>query len=76
MTHRSEDLANDGAARAARVAEVEADVRSRLRPVCATLPADEFAMLVRRIADVTVKYEVLAEARSVRVRTPPDPTAI
>ena len=56
-----------------RVREVMADVAFRLLGVCAGLPPDEFAVLVRRIAEVTVKYEALAELRAARIPTPPEP---
>jgi hypothetical protein len=72
MPHRGKDsplLATDEGRRA-RVREVTADVASRLGGVCARLPADEFAALVRRIAEVTVKYEALAELRAARVDAP------
>ena len=59
--------------RDARVREVTADVAGRLARVCGGLPPDEFAALVRRIAELTVKYEALAELRSARVSTPPEP---
>lgn len=61
------------AGRLARLKEVLADVSVRLRGVCASLSDDEFAALMRQIAEVTVKYEALAEARSVRIDTPPNP---
>jgi hypothetical protein len=75
--HRGKDatpLATDEG-REARVREVTADVAFRLVGVCGGLPAAEFAALVRRIAEVTVKYEALAELRAARVPTPPDPHA-
>jgi hypothetical protein len=53
--------------REARVREVTADVASRLAGVCSGLAADEFAVLVRQIAEVTVKYEALAELRAARM---------
>lgn len=77
MPHRGKDspsLATDEG-RDTRVREVVADVTSRLTSVCAGMPADEFAALVRRIAEVTVKYEALGELRAVRVPTPPTPRA-
>jgi hypothetical protein len=43
---------------------------------CRRLPPDEFVALVRRIAEVTVKYEALGELRAARVPTPPDPRAL
>ena len=61
--------------REARVREVTADVAFRLLGVCAGLARDEFEALVRRIAEVTVKYEALAERRAARVPTPPEPVA-
>lgn len=72
MPHRGKDsppLATDEG-RQARVREVTVDVASRLAGVCAGLPAHEFAALVRRIAEVTVKYEALAELRAARVDAP------
>ena len=74
MPHRAKDsqpLATDEG-RSARVREVSADVALRLAGVCAELSPDDFAALVRRIAEVTVKYEALAELRSARVRAPPE----
>lgn len=59
------------AGRLARIGEVVADVTDRLRGVCATLPEHEFARLARQIAEVTVKYEALVEARAARLETPP-----
>ena len=53
--------------REARVREVTADVASRLAGVCGGFTADEFAALVRRVAEVTVKYEALAELRAARM---------
>jgi hypothetical protein len=75
MPHRgkhSPSLSTDEG-RDARVREVVADVTSRLAGVCSALPPDEFAKLVRRIAEVTVKYEALVELRAARVdpQTPP-----
>jgi hypothetical protein len=74
MPHRGKDsqpLATDEG-RSARVREVSADVALRLACVCAELSPDDFAALVRRIAEVTVKYEALAELRSARVGAPPE----
>ena len=75
MPHRRKDspplVTDEG--REARVREVTADVAFRLAGVCAGLPPGEFAALVRRIAEVTVKYEALAELRAARVPTPPEP---
>jgi len=62
--------------REARVREVVADVAFRLLNVCGGLPPDEFVALVRRIAEVRVKYEALGELRAARVPTPPDPRAL
>ena len=59
--------------RDARVRQVVADVTSRLAGVCAAFPPDEFAALVRRIAEITVKYEALAELRAARVESRPPP---
>src|SRR5688572_21609586 len=60
------------AGRLARIADVTADVSVRLRIVCAHLPHTEFEALVRRIAEVAVKYEALAEMRASRaVRADP-----
>jgi hypothetical protein len=59
------------AGRLARVGEVIADVTGRLRGVCASLPEEEFAALMRQIAEVTVKYEALVEMRAARLATPP-----
>ena len=74
MPHRRKDspplVTDEG--REARVREVTADVASRLSGVCAGLPPDEFAALIRTIAEVTVKYEALAELRAARVPTPPE----
>jgi hypothetical protein len=39
--------------------------------VCANLSDDQFDALLRRIAEVTVKYEALAELRAARLATPP-----
>ena len=69
MRQRGRDVrllsTDDG--REARVQEVTADVASRLAGVCSGLAADEFAVLVRQIAEVTVKYEALAELRAARM---------
>jgi hypothetical protein len=62
--------------REARVREVTADVSFRLAGVCGGLTKEDFEALVRRIADVTVKYEALAELRAARVPTPPEPLPI
>ena len=53
--------------------EVTADVAFRLVGVCRGMPMADFAALVRRSAEVTVKYEALAELRAARVPTPPEP---
>jgi len=58
--------------RSARVAEVMRDAAVRLRGVCAHLSEDEFSALLRQIAEVTVKYEALAELNAARFPTPPD----
>jgi hypothetical protein len=59
--------------RDARARQVAADVTSRLAGVCAAFPPDEFAALVRRIAEITVKYEAVAELRAARVEFRPQP---
>jgi hypothetical protein len=78
MPHRrgkeAPSLATDEG-RAARVREVVDDVALRLGGVCAAMPPAEFAALVLRIAEVTVKYEARVELRAVRVGTPPPPHA-
>ena len=61
--------------RAARVREVVEDVALRLAGLCAAMPPAEFAALAGRIAEVTVKYEALAELRAARVGTTSAPTA-
>ena len=73
MPHRAkihQPLSTDEG-REARVREVTADVAFRLAGVCAGLSIEELAALARRIADVTVKYEALAELRAARIDTPP-----
>ena len=50
---------NTDAGRAARVGEIMRDAATRLRGVCANLSDDQFDALLRRIAEVTVKYEAL-----------------
>lgn len=75
MPHREQDspsLSTDEG-RDARARQVVADVTSRLAGVCAALPPDEFSALVRRIAEITVKYEALAELRAARVEFRPQP---
>ncbi len=62
---------NTDAGRAARVGEIMRDAATRLRRVCASLSDDQFDALLRRIAEVTVKYEALAELRAARLATPP-----
>ena len=62
---------NTDAGRAARVGEIMRDAATRLRGVCANLSDDQFDALLRHIADVTVKYEALAELRAARLATPP-----
>ena len=42
-----------------RVQELVADLTRRLTPVCAHMPAGEFATLVRRMAELEYKYEQL-----------------
>ena len=59
--------------RATRVSEVMRDAAGRLREVCANLSEAQFQELVRPIAEITVKYEALAELQAARVPTPPDP---
>jgi hypothetical protein len=44
-------------ARATRVEQITADIATRLRRVCAHLSEDQFAALVREIADVKLRYE-------------------
>ena len=44
-------------ARATRVEQLTADIAGRLRRVCAHLSEDQFATLVREIADVKLRYE-------------------
>jgi hypothetical protein len=61
------------AGRLARTSEVVADVSARLRDVCAHLPEAEFLALVRRIAEINVKYETLAELRDARTAGRPGP---
>ena len=72
MPHRGKDSPplDTDKGRRARVREVTADVASRLAGICAGLSAREFAELVRRIAEVTVKYEALAELRAARTVQP------
>ena len=75
MPHRRKDspLLSTDAGRDARGSDVAADVASRLAGVCAAVPPDELAALVRQIAEMTVKYEARAEFRAARVATPADP---
>ena len=40
-------------------AEVMADIRARLGPICAQYPPDEFNEIVRQIALVRTKYDAL-----------------
>jgi hypothetical protein len=58
--------------RAARVGEVMRDSAGRLRGVCANLSGEQFDALLRHIAEVTVKYEALAELHAARVSPPPE----
>jgi hypothetical protein len=44
-------------ARAHRLADIIADVRTRLRRICAEMPTPSFDTLVERIAQVQLKYE-------------------
>jgi hypothetical protein len=78
MPHRrgrdSAPLSTD-AGRDARVREVMADIAFRLAAVCAEFSPEEFAGLVRRMAEVTVKYEALAELHAARVSTPTEARA-
>ena len=78
MPHRrgkeAPSLATDEG-RAARVREVVEDVTLRLAGVCAAMPPAEFAALMVRIAEVTVKYEARVELRAARIGTPPAPRA-
>jgi hypothetical protein len=62
---------NTDAGRAARIGEFMPDAAMRLRGVCANLSDDQFDALLRHIAEVTVKYEALAEMRAARLATPP-----
>jgi hypothetical protein len=43
----------------ARLKELIANITRRLEPVCRSMPADEFAAMVRRMAEVEYKYERL-----------------
>jgi hypothetical protein len=73
MPHRrgkeTPSLATDEG-RAARVREVVDDVTVRLAGVCAAMAPAEVAALVLQIAEVTVKYEALAELRAARTGPP------
>jgi hypothetical protein len=62
---------NTDAGRAARVGEIMREAAARLRGVCANLSDDQFDALLRHIAEVTVKYEALAELRAARLAAPP-----
>ena len=66
---------NTDSGRAARVSEVIQDASRRLRRVCANLSDGDFNALIRHIAEITVKYEALAELQAARVPTPPTPHA-
>ena len=63
---RNRPLLTTNEGREARLREVVADVAFRLAGVCSGIPPEEFAGLARRIADITVKYEALAELRGAR----------
>ena len=71
--HEVQTPLSTDAGRLARTSEVIADVSARLRGVCAHLPEAEFLALVRRIADISVKYEALAELRAARIARRPEP---
>ena len=62
---------NTDAGRAARIGEIMRDAATRLRSVCANLSDDQFDALLQRVAEVTVKYEAMAELRAARLATPP-----
>jgi hypothetical protein len=64
------EMSSPEASRDARVREVDADVRARLRAVCANLPDEEFAALTRQIAEVAVKYEELTGLGAPRLVEP------
>ena len=51
------------AERLRRVTALVPGVSGRLRAVCAGLPPAEFDALVRRIAETTVKFEMMEETR-------------
>ena len=79
MTDRSARLQtplSTDAGRAARVGEVMREAATRLHGVCGDLSESEFAALLRHIAEVTVKYEALAELRAARIPTPAEPRAL
>jgi hypothetical protein len=67
LAHNRPELSGPAAAREARIREVTADVEVWLRTVCASLPAEEFAALTRRIAEVAVKYEEMTGLRDPRL---------
>ena len=46
----------------ARLQELIANITRRLASVCQHMPADEFARMVRRMAEVEYKYETLGSA--------------
>ena len=73
--HLPTPLSTD-AGRAARVGEVMREAATRLHGVCGDLSESELAALLRHIAEVTVKYEALAELRATRTPTPPEPRAL
>ena len=54
------------AGRLARTREVVADVSARLRDVCAHFPEAEFLALVRKIADLSVKFRAAGRRTPVR----------
>jgi len=51
------------------LALLQSDIAERLRPVCSTMPDDEFARLVHDIATVKMKYGADTDlSRSLRSR--------
>jgi hypothetical protein len=46
------------ASRTARLAELQADIARRLRPLCATMPQAEFDALAGEMAERQLKYEL------------------
>lgn len=45
----------------ARLAELQAEIASRLRPLCAAMPQAEFDALMRQMAERQLKYELREE---------------